>query len=122
MPDSISVASLDKATLVAPLLNGEKLYSPAALAKASNVPGHRGGSHLNSSSIFRFIVKGRRGKNGEWIRLEAVRVGSRWLTSLEALGRFVAKLTADALPSGDPVADQPAPETSRQHNRAAKAA
>jgi hypothetical protein len=92
MPVSISAAEAAPSLLD----RGEKLYSPAGVAKASNIPGHRGGTHINGSTIFRFITKGKR-VNGEVIRLEAVRVGDRWLTSLEALARFAERLTAAEL-------------------------
>jgi hypothetical protein len=89
---------------------GEKLYSPAAAAKASTIPGHRGGAHLNGSTIFRHITKGVRAANGELIRLEAARVGGRWLTSLEAIARFSAKLTDAALHTDDtPPTNPPTP-------------
>ncbi len=101
MPDSVS----------SPLMNGEKLYSPAAAAKASRVPGHRGGPHLNGSTIFRHIVKGVRAANGEVIRLEAVRVGHRWLTSLEAIARFAERLTAAQITAEDsPEPSAPTPK------------
>jgi hypothetical protein len=98
------------------ILNGEQLYSPAGLAKAlQNVPGSRGGMSINGSTIFRFITKART-VNGVPIRLEAVRVGSRWLTSVEAFGRYIAKLTAASLPSDTPT-PTPAP-TPRQRQQA----
>src|SRR5687767_2913000 len=104
MPDSASdslAQHIDHLQNVAPtpslLTRGEKLYSPAAVAKASRVPGHRGGSHVNGSTLFRHITKGVRAANGEVIRLEAVRIGHRWLTSVEALARFAERLTAAQL-------------------------
>lgn len=110
-------------TLQAPtpslLTSGEKLYSPAALAKVSNVPDHRGAAHLNGSTIFRFITRGKF-VNGEVIRLEAVRAGDRWLTSVEALARFFAKLTEATLPTDTPPTE-PAP-TPMQRSRAAAGA
>jgi hypothetical protein len=101
------------------LTNSERLYSPTAAAKASKVPGHRGNAHLNGSTLFRHIVKGVRAGNGQVIRLEAVRVGGRWLTSLEAIARFAEKLTAASIPSDTPPAPAPTP---KQRQRAAKAA
>jgi hypothetical protein len=98
------------------LTGGEKLYSPAGLAKALKVPGHRGGPHLNGSTIFRFITKGKV-VNGQLVRLAAVRVGDRWLTSVESFSRFTAKLTAAALPT-DAQTAEPAP-TPKQRRRAA---
>jgi hypothetical protein len=110
MPDFVSATQTV-------LLNGERLFSPAALAKASNVPGHRGGEHLNGSTVFRQITKGVRAANGELVRLEAVRLGCRWLTSLEALARFAQKLTAAQINAGKPSADSPSPESPKQRAR-----
>jgi len=101
------------------LERGEKLYSPAALAKVICGPGQRGGTHLNGSTIFRFITKPRR-VNGVPIQLEAVRIGSRWLTNVKAFARYSAKLTAAALPVDTP--PTPAVPTPAARNRAAAAA
>jgi len=102
-------------------LNGEKLYSPAGVAMASRLPGGRGGPHVNASTVWRWIDKGSRAKNGELIRLEAVRAGQRWLTSVEAVGRFLARLTAAALPPFDALPDRPG-TTPKQRARAAESA
>lgn len=126
MPDSVSntlaqhVERLQDVSATCSLLaSGEKLYSPAGVAKASNIPGHRGGRHLNGSTVFRFITRGK-SVNGEVIRLEAVRVGNRWLTSLEALARFAERLTAAELQTTDGCSVlAPSP---RQRNRQAQAA
>ncbi len=118
MPVSVSATEPATPSLLA---RGEKLYSPAAVAKASNIPGHRGGPHLNGSTIFRHIVKGCRDANGKLVRLEAVRVGSRWLTSLEAVARFSARITAAALPTDDTSPTAPAPTPARRNRAAARA-
>jgi hypothetical protein len=102
------------------LTSGEKLYSPAALAKAISVPGHRGGAHLNGATIFRHITRGVRAANGEVIRLEAARCGSRWLSSVESYERFAARLTAACLPDTEP-ATEPSPTPKQQKNAAALA-
>jgi len=102
------------------LTRGEKLYSPAAVAKKSNVPGHRGSSHLNGSTVFRHITKGVRAANGELIRLEAVRIGHRWLTSVEAVVRFGERLTAAELQARE--STSAAPSTVRQRSRQQEAA
>ena len=112
MPVTVSAPSEP----VSPLLtSGEQLYSPAA-AKASNIPGHRGGTRLNGATVWRFIHKGKI-VNGELIRLEAVRVGDRWLTSVEALNRFFTKLTAATLPASGTGRTPTAP-TPKQRQRA----
>jgi hypothetical protein len=45
------------------------------------------------STLLRWIGKGARAHSGEVVRLEAIRLGSRWHTSQEALQRFAAALT-----------------------------
>lgn len=102
------------------LLNGEKLLGFAAVAK--RLPGHRGTGALNPSTVFRWITKGVRAANGEVVRLEAVRIGGAWRTSVEALARFSAKLTeaATARPNS-PTTAPPAP-TPRARRRAEEAA
>ena len=100
------------------LFNGERLFSFAAIA--AKLPGHRGNSHVNASTIFRWATKGVRTASGEVVRLQAVRLGTSWKSSLEAVERFTAKLTSAALPSEDPPVEPP--PTPRQHQRAAAAA
>lgn len=47
------------------------------------------GRRVHLSTALRWVTRGVRG-----VRLEAVRLGGRWVTSLEALDRFAARLTA----------------------------
>jgi hypothetical protein len=44
-------------------------------------------------TVLRWIITGAKGPDGELVRLEAVRVGGKWLTSREALARWTARLT-----------------------------
>ena len=100
-----------------PILNGERLLSFSAIAP--KIPGHRGNSHVNASTLFRWATKGLL-VNGTLIKLEAVRLGSSWKTSFEAVARFSDRLTAAALPTDTPPTP-PAP-TPAQRSRAAAAA
>ena len=82
-------------------------------------PGHRGGAAVDPSTVFRWVTKGTRTPAGRLVRLEAVRVGGRWLTSRGAVSRFVAALTAAA----DPGSSTPPPIlSSKAKQRAAAAA
>ena len=76
----------------------------------SDVPKHiprgKNGRPTHLSTVVRWKDRGIRG-----VRLEAVRLGGRWVTSLQALGRFVANVTATASPTLPPVT---APGTFRQ--------
>ncbi|VTR97815.1 : DUF1580 [Gemmata massiliana] len=103
----------------APLMNGERLFSFTTIA--AQIPGYRANSHVNSSTVFRWVTKGVKTPDGGLVRLEAVRLGTAWKTSLEAVARFSAKLTEAVLPleAPQPVAPTPTPN---QRNRAAAAA
>ncbi len=45
------------------------------------------------STLVRWVTKGVRGPGGSRVRLEAVRLGGRWITSAEAIARFVSALS-----------------------------
>ena len=57
------------------------------------VPPGRGGKKTHVSTVLRWIQRGARGPGGDRIHLEAVRVGGKWVTTREALQRFIARLT-----------------------------
>ena len=80
-------------------------------------PGHRGGAAVDPSTVFRWVTKGAKTPAGGLVKLEAVRVGGRWLTSRPAVARFVAALTpsADAPPA-------PRRRSATQRKRASEAA
>src|SRR5262245_5802633 len=92
--------------------------SALSLTQAARLlPPGRGGRPVTLSCVLRWVLTGARGPSGERIRLEAVRVGGRWLTTREALQRFAEALTPrpDAPPA-------PAPRTAGQRARAAEKA
>jgi hypothetical protein len=92
-----------------------------SLAAAGRLfPGHRGSPAVDPSTVFRWKAKGLPA-GGRTVKLEAVRVGGRWLTSGAAVARFVAALTAAAAPP-DPVSSQPATRTPTARRRAAEKA
>jgi hypothetical protein len=67
-----------------------KAETPLSLAQAARlVPPTRLDKPVHVSTIVRWILHGVRG-----VRLGAVRIGGRWVTSREALERFSAALTA----------------------------
>lgn len=72
-------------------LTGEKLLSLSEAAQ--QFPGSRGAARLHPATQTRWILKGARAADGGRVNLEAIRVGSRWLMSAEALARFFASLT-----------------------------
>src|SRR3954469_461769 len=94
-------------------LTREKLIT---LSQASRWIGKgRAGRPLHQLTVLRWILDGVRTKTGETVRLEGCRLGSRWLTSIEALQRFSNRLT----PNFD---DTPSLRTQTQSSRAAERA
>jgi hypothetical protein len=57
------------------------------------VPASRGAKRTHLSTILRWILTGAKAHSGEVIRLEALRLGGKWVTSREALQRFAERLT-----------------------------
>jgi hypothetical protein len=86
---------------------------------AALVPPARSGRKTHLSTLLRWILQGSRGPDGAVVRLEAVRLGGRWVTSREALQRFAERLTPrlDADPA--PVPRSPA-RRQRESERAAR--
>ncbi|QJW93151.1 hypothetical protein [Frigoriglobus tundricola] len=112
---SATVSTPTPAAAPSLLTSGEKLFSPAAIAK--QIPSHRDKAHLNGATVFRWIVRGVKTANGDVIRLEAVKLGSFWRTSLEAVERFSSKLTSASIQTDTPPA--PLAPTPKQRSRAA---
>jgi hypothetical protein len=57
------------------------------------LPTGRRGRPVHLSCILRWITSGSSAPDGRRVRLEAVRLGGRWITSREALARFAEALT-----------------------------
>ena len=76
-----STHDLTRETLLT-LAQAARLFPPARL-----------GRPVNASTIWRWCRKGVRVEGIGIVRLECVRVSGRWLTSEEAISRFVAKQT-----------------------------
>jgi hypothetical protein len=79
-------------------------------------PGRRG-RPVSLSCLLRWVLDGVPGPDGQRVRLEAVRLGARWVTSREALQRFAERLTPQ--PSTSP--PQP-PRTPSQRQQASERA
>jgi hypothetical protein len=84
------------------------------------VPPARNGKKTQLSTVLRWILNGVRNPAGEVVRLEALRLGNRWMTSREALQRFAEGLTPKI--GGEPVPTMPRTPSARQraHERATK--
>lgn len=76
--------------------------SIVSLAEAARqFPGSRGAKRVSPSTVWRWCSKGIRRPDGQLVRLEQFRLGSRVMTTREAVARFVAALsdTPPAVPS-----------------------
>ena len=60
----------------------------------SHLPTSPNGRRTHHSTCLRWVLRGIRG-----VKLEAVRLGGRWVTSIEALGRFGNRVTATTAPT-----------------------
>src|SRR5262249_1574261 len=60
-------------------------------------PPFRVGRPTHISTVLRHITRGVRLATGTRIKLEGMRLGGRWVTSVEAVQRFSDRLTAAAL-------------------------
>jgi hypothetical protein len=68
--------------------------TPIPLKTAARlIPPARNGKKTHLSTLLRWVTAGARSPSGERVRLEAVRLGGRWMTSREALQRFAERLT-----------------------------
>lgn len=99
------------------VLAGDSQSLPQA---AKQFQGHRGNRHLTPSAVFRWRVKGVRTQSGCRVKLEAVRVGSRWMTSRAAVARFIVALTEASEPSAAP--PEPPRRTESARDRACERA
>ena len=71
-------------------LSIEKTITLAEVAKM--LPPARNGRPVSVSCVVRWITRGTKA-NGGMVRLEAIRLGSRWLSNKEAVQRFAEAQT-----------------------------
>ena len=81
------------------------------------LPPGRNNSRPHLSTLLRWILTGATAPDGRRVKLAAVRLGGKWLTSRVALAEFAAALT----PSTDDQAT-PSPRTPVQRRRASERA
>src|SRR5262249_32787805 len=92
---------------------------PIPLAAAADlIPPGRGGKKTHLSTLLRWILQGAKSPSGEIVRLDACRLGGRWMTSREAIHRFAQALT----PTHNVPTPAPAPRTPTQRSRASERA
>jgi hypothetical protein len=101
--------------MTAPLdLTTEAVLSLSQAARL--LPPGRGSAHVHAATLTRWILQGCRAPGGRRVCLRAARVGSRWVTSREALNEFLAALTPRH--GAGPLTPDPAPRTPAQRRRA----
>jgi hypothetical protein len=86
---------------------------------ARTLPPGRRGKPVTLSCVLRWVLNGVKGPSCEKVRLEAIRVGSRWLTSREAIQRFADRLTP-RLDAASPALPRSAAQRQRASERAAR--
>jgi hypothetical protein len=74
--------------------------TPLSLAAATRlIPPGRNGKATALSTLLRWILRGAKASDGQTVRLEAIRLGGRWMTSTAALQRFAERLTPQLDPT-----------------------
>jgi len=68
----------------------------------------RNSKYINKVTAWRWVTKGLLAPDGRIVRLEAVKLGSGWITSIEALERFSAALTPALQTEAKPMPRTPA--------------
>jgi hypothetical protein len=88
---------------------------------ARRFPPFREGRGVSPSTIWRWHRTGVRLADGRRVRLDAIRCGGRWLTSVEAVQRFIEAQTPDdpEPPAGVAVPLSPTPRPPTRRERAA---
>ena len=92
-------------------INSETLIGLRDAAKG--LPPARQGRPVSFQCLLRWVLDGARDPHGHKVRLEAIRLGGRYVTSKEALQRFAERLT----PSAN---DRPPEPTVKQRSRRAE--
>lgn len=110
--------SRNAAILTEPVRSVLEETTLSLIAAARRLPPGRRGRPVTLSCVFRWITDGVKLPSGDVVRLEAVRLGGRWITSVEALERFAARQTPDM--SSRP-APTPTPPPATRQRAAAKA-
>ena len=78
---------------------------PLSLKEAARlIPPARNGKRTHLSTLLRWVLTGAKAPDGTRVRLDAVRLGGRWMTSREALQRFTVRLTPTPVDATAPAA------------------
>jgi hypothetical protein len=107
---------MSESTITSEVLSGSGLSLSQA---ARRFPPFRESKPVAPSTVFRWIASGVRLQDGRRIRLEAVRLGGRWLTSEQAIQRFIDRQTPNL--DTDPTPRAPTPtQRAKRADRARK--
>ena len=68
---------------------------------AAYLPSYKSGKPPHPSKIIRLIVKGTKLPDGSLIRLEALRIGNQWITTVEAIQAYGERVAAAMMIGGD---------------------
>lgn len=109
----------ESAPVSAPDILRETVLSVSEACKLDFLP-----CRVERQTIWRWMIKGVRGRDGKRIRLQNLRIGGRHITSAEAMRRFFAATTADSVRDDEPaeVPATPPPRTPKQRRRASESA
>src|SRR5947209_2976801 len=89
-----------------------------SIGQAAKIPPPgRNGRPTHTSTLIRWITAGTAAPSGEVVRLRAVRLGGRWLTTREWLEEYARRLTPTY---GDGHPTRPTQDQSRSAERAAR--
>ncbi|MBA4068009.1 MAG: hypothetical protein C0501_30755 [Isosphaera sp.] len=104
--------------ILSEILDGDALSLGAA---ARLLPAYRGAGTARQSTVWRWVNQGHR-RGGRVVKLEAARLGGRWLTSKAAIARFMAALTSTDTAAGADATTAGRPRTPAARKKASDAA
>jgi hypothetical protein len=110
----VSASTSDVPQVLVEIHGGDGLSLSAAGRLFPPVRGS--GPGVDASTIYRWIRRGSKAADGSTVHLEGVRVGARWLTSRQAVVRFVAALST---PASQPVPAPRSPAARGRHSQRA---
>jgi hypothetical protein len=114
-PNHAGCLTVSESTITVEVLAGAGLSLSQA---ARRFPPFRKDRPVAPSTIFRWIASGVRLRDGRRIRLEAVRLGGRWLTSEQAVQRFIDRQTPNVDADSAALARAPSQRTRRAEQAA----
>ncbi len=106
-----SAPQSDKTRVRKEVLGGAGLSLPEAARK---LPACRNGAPVSGATVWRWVVNGIKLSSGGKLHLEACRVSGRWLTSLQALARFIDAQTPNRNAAPKPKDRNPTAESAAQ--------